>query len=55
LASQNEPQNVVVRESMEEALEASKVFEEGMINDIRLRSRIKWLEKWYAATKLLLF
>jgi hypothetical protein len=45
----------VVRESMEEALEASKVFEQGMINDIRLRSRIKWLEKWYAVTKLLLF
>ncbi len=55
MALQSEPQNVVVRESMEEALEASKVFEERMINDIRLRSRIKWLEKWYAATKLLLF
>jgi hypothetical protein len=41
----------VVRESMEEALEASKVFEERMINDIRIRSRIKWLEKWSAATK----
>jgi hypothetical protein len=38
-------------ESMEEALEASKVFEEGMINDVRIRSRIKLLEKRYAATK----
>ncbi len=36
MALQSEPQNVVVRESMEEALEASKVFEEGMINDFRL-------------------
>lgn len=45
----------MVRESMEEALKASKVFEEGMINDIRFRSRTKWLEKWYATTKLLLF
>ncbi len=40
---------------MEKALEASKVFEEGMINDIRIRSRIKWLEKWNATSKLLLF
>jgi len=51
LALQSEPQNVVVMESMEEALEASKVFEEGMINDVRIRSRIKLLEKRYAATK----
>lgn len=51
MALQSEPQNIVVRESMEEALEASKVVEKGMNNDIRIRSRIKWLEKWNATSK----
>jgi hypothetical protein len=38
-------------ESMEKALEASNVFEEGMINDIRIRNRIKWLENGNATSK----
>jgi hypothetical protein len=33
------------------ALEALKVFEEGKINDIKIRNKIKWLEKGHATNK----
>jgi hypothetical protein len=51
VALQNEPQYATINESMEKALEALKVFEEGKINDIKIRNKIKWLEKGHATNK----
>jgi hypothetical protein len=33
------------------ALEALKVFEEGKINDIKIRNKINWLEEGHATNK----
>lgn len=52
MALQTKPQNTTIKESMEEAtLKGLKVFEKGKIDDIRIRSRIKWLKKGHVAIK----
>jgi hypothetical protein len=52
VALQTKPQNTTIKESMEEAtLKGLKVFEEGKIDDTKIRSRIKWLKKGHIAIK----
>jgi hypothetical protein len=51
VALQNEPQYATINESIEKPLEALKVFEEGNINDIKIRNKMKWLENGHATNK----
>ncbi len=51
MALQNELQYATINELLEKTLKALKVIEEEKINYIKIRNKIKWLEKGHATNK----